>query len=195
MSTTAQMLLVKPPALACLPAATKALKGVIETLPAGHGLEGWISGALVGSKLSELLAGQITMMYLLLDARWLSLATSAAAQFAEETRAPGLDPWVTDCQSAAVAFSLLERGQPWVGLELDLMVESLMKVPGLVLGRTVAKEQLLGQWLIEVIWRGFVTLKGCGAGASDSEIEGLRAFQEKALGLLRMRLGLPPLRL
>ena len=178
------MLLVKPPALACLPLATGALKGVIEELPAGHGLEGWISGALVRGKLSELLAGQITMMYLLLDARWLA----AAAQYAEEVRVEGVEPWVVSCQSAALAFSVLERGQPWVGLELDLMVESLTKIPGLVLGRTVAKEQLLGQWLIEMIWRGFGALKVCRASASDDELEALRAFQEKALGLLRLRL-------
>jgi L-lactate permease len=183
MSTTAQMLLVKPPALACLPAAAKALKGVIETLPAGHGLEGWISGAVAGSKLSELLAGQITMMYLLLDARWLA----AAQHFAEQAQVEGVEPWVAGCQTAAVAFSVLERAQPWVGLELDLMVESLAAVPGLVLGRTVAKEQLLGQWLIEMIWRGFGALKVCCASASDDELEALRAFQEKALGLLRLR--------
>ena len=176
-------MILRPPELACLPAAMKALKGVIEELPAGHGLEGWISGPLLRGKLGELLVGQITMMYLLLDPRWLA----AAAHFAEETQKEGLESWVADCQAAAVAFSVLERAQPWVGLELDLMTESLAAVPGLVLGHTVAKEQLLAQWLIEIIWRGFGALKECGARASAEELEALRAFQEKALGLLRLR--------
>jgi hypothetical protein len=67
------------------------------------------------------------------------------------------------------------------------MTESLVKVPGLVLGHTVAKDQLIAQWLVEMIWRGFRALKGCGVSATSEESEALHAFQEKVLGLLRIR--------
>ncbi len=182
-SQTHQML-VKPPALACLGAAKEALKGVITELPAGHGLTGWLSPVLVG-KLAELLAGQITMMYLLLDARILAFSELEGRRL--EAAVAGVEPWVSMCQGCALAFAVAEEFQPWVGLELELMTESLAKVPGLLLGHTVAKEQLIEQWLVEMIWRGFRALKGCGVSATSEEVEALRTFQEKALGLLRLR--------
>lgn len=141
-------------------------------------MSGWFSFEHA-NRAAQLLQAQLYMVYSLLLPGTME---TAARILAAEKEAGDFHPDLVCWKGIGIVLAF----NPWLNGEFDLMVESFMADDRLFLRHTVAREQMVEEWLVELFWRAFETLDAGGTEvtADAAEVAGLLEFQRRAVELL-----------
>ncbi len=117
------------------------------------------AGLLAAEALSERqrarITAQILIFWALAGPDWLQRILPALDELKREGASAALaaapEPWVEESARADMSLALLSLFHPWLADEEFLMLETFLAEPRLIIGRTVAPEQLLTQWLRDCV--------------------------------------------
>jgi hypothetical protein len=147
------------------------------------------AGLLAAEALSERqrvrITAQVLIFWALAGSDWIQRILPVQEQLKRERAsaagaATAPEPWVEESALADTSLALLSLFHPWLADEEFLMLETFLAEPRLIIGRTVAPEQLLTQWLRDCVAAALTAL--CRSlGEPDALLTAeARAFQDSA---------------